>query len=82
MSASFCWRPTTPKGGKDLGVDLPTAFKKAMDRAFGQNWPLTLHRDTALPILQGMAAVSEEAGFKELIEVLERFDEVEVSVDY
>lgn len=80
MSASIHWRKIKNSPDPRLGVSAPSSFIEAMERAFGgRAWELDAK---AVPVLRGMAAVSNDEAFEQMIELIEKFGEIEVYYQY
>jgi hypothetical protein len=79
MGATIFYRQVKPQDNTSLGVDAPSSFIEAMEKAFGDKpWRLT---EEDVQVLKGMAAVYDgysEHPFKDLIKAVERLGVVEV----
>ena len=60
-------------------VGSPSAFIEVMERAFG--FPCELTRES-IPVLEGIRAATQDEAFKEVIEKIEEFEEIELYALY
>ena len=78
MSANITWTPMN-KGG-NIKTSIPSAFIKSIENTFGK-FPIKLNTND-LDILQGMFNASKEHSYEQIIELIEKYDEVFIEAYY
>ena len=79
MSATIYWRPFN--NSKILeGIGAPSSFIEDMKKAFDR-FPLKLTEDD-IPTLKGMIAVDDQGYYQQVLDLIEKYEEIELYAEY